>query len=225
MGGLGGDNMTIIIVCFLHGKPWETLVEKCKKNHADKKASTKLSGPAFTQFDRLSSDGPFSDVAILKASDESQNAESGSSSSHTSSPSSSPVSGDEKFDKFETIVGSSVENPNENLKENEMKIDEPEQDIEVEKVQEKLQAVPANSTEELVESEFSSNSKQEITNVAEEKDDDEEAQRVKQENEEKEVEETTQKSKEIKLSETESPQTIENESSSVPIDKTVSNNE
>lgn len=107
MGGLGGDNMTIIIVCFLHGKPWETLVEKCKKNHAEKKASMKLSGPAFTQFDRLSSDGPFPDVAILKASDESQNGESGSSSSHTSSPSSSPVSADEKFDAI--IDGASVD--------------------------------------------------------------------------------------------------------------------
>lgn len=226
MGGLGGDNMTIIIVCFLHGKPWETLVEKCKKNHADKKASTKLSGPAFTQFDRLSSDGPFSDVAILKASDENQNAESGSSSSHTSSPSSSPVSGDEKFEKFEALVGSSIENPNENedVKESEMKIDDPKQDVEVEKVQEKLQAVPANSTE-VLDSEVSSNLKQETTNVAAEKDDEEEAKRVKQENEEKQVEETTQKSKEIKLCETESPQTIENESSSDAIDKNVSNNE
>jgi hypothetical protein len=123
MGGLGGDNMTIIIVCFLHGKPWETLVEKCKKNHADKKATTKLSGTAFTQFDRLSSDGPFPDVAILKASDESQNGESGSSSSHTSSPSSSPIS-DEKFD---AIIDGDEENKEEECTKNdETKIQEVE---------------------------------------------------------------------------------------------------
>lgn len=30
MSGLGGDNMTVILVCFLHGKPYEELIEKCK---------------------------------------------------------------------------------------------------------------------------------------------------------------------------------------------------
>lgn len=30
MGGLGGDNMTVILVCFLHNKPYEELIEKCK---------------------------------------------------------------------------------------------------------------------------------------------------------------------------------------------------
>lgn len=30
MSGLGGDNMTVILVCFLHKKPYETLIEKCK---------------------------------------------------------------------------------------------------------------------------------------------------------------------------------------------------
>lgn len=30
MGGLGGDNMSVIIVCFLHGQPYENLVEKAK---------------------------------------------------------------------------------------------------------------------------------------------------------------------------------------------------
>lgn len=99
MGGLGGDNMSIIIICFLHGKPWEHLVEKCKKFHADKKASTKLSEPAFSQFDRFTSEGPFAEVSVLKAADDVHNtADSTSSSSHTSSPSSSPISGDEKFE-------------------------------------------------------------------------------------------------------------------------------
>lgn len=30
MGGIGGDNMTVIIVCFLHGRPYEDLVTRCK---------------------------------------------------------------------------------------------------------------------------------------------------------------------------------------------------
>lgn len=29
MGGLGGDNMTVVLICFLHGKPYEHLVERC----------------------------------------------------------------------------------------------------------------------------------------------------------------------------------------------------
>lgn len=99
MGGLGGDNMSIIIICLLHGKPWEHLVERCKKIHADKKASTKMSEPAFSLFDRFTADGPFAEVSVLKASDDVHNTgDSTSSSSHTSSPSSSPISTDEKFE-------------------------------------------------------------------------------------------------------------------------------
>ncbi len=30
MGGLGCDNMTVILVCFLNGEPYEKLVERCK---------------------------------------------------------------------------------------------------------------------------------------------------------------------------------------------------
>ncbi|XP_026680909.1 probable protein phosphatase 2C T23F11.1 [Diaphorina citri] len=29
MGGLGCDNMTVVIVCFLHGNPYSSLVNKC----------------------------------------------------------------------------------------------------------------------------------------------------------------------------------------------------
>lgn len=109
MGGLGGDNMSIIIVCFLHGKPWENLVEKCKKIHSNKKASTKLSEPAFSQFDRFTSDGPFPEVSVLKAADDVHSLpDSTSSSSHTSSPSSSPISTDEKFDAM-LVEGSGSE--------------------------------------------------------------------------------------------------------------------
>jgi hypothetical protein len=32
MGGLGGDNMTVILVCFLHGQPYEDLIERCKNS-------------------------------------------------------------------------------------------------------------------------------------------------------------------------------------------------
>lgn len=100
MGGLGGDNMTLIIVCCLHGKPWESLVEKCKKYHTDKKALSKLHEPAFNTFDRFAADGPFSEV--IKGADDPQNTNETSSSSHTSSPSSSPISAEEKFDGLTT---------------------------------------------------------------------------------------------------------------------------
>ncbi|XP_058823578.1 probable protein phosphatase 2C T23F11.1 [Topomyia yanbarensis] len=35
MGGIGGDNMTVIIVCFLHGRPYEDLVTRCKEHVTD----------------------------------------------------------------------------------------------------------------------------------------------------------------------------------------------
>lgn len=38
MGGLGGDNMSIILVCFLHGQPYENLVQKCKTFQATRKS-------------------------------------------------------------------------------------------------------------------------------------------------------------------------------------------
>lgn len=109
MGGLGGDNMSIIIICLLHGKPWEHLVERCKKIHADKKAATKLSEPAFAQFDRFTADGPFAEVSVLKAADDVHSTgDSTSSSSHTSSPSSSPISTDEKFEAM-LVEGTAAE--------------------------------------------------------------------------------------------------------------------
>uniref|UniRef100_A0AAG5CQ56 protein-serine/threonine phosphatase n=1 Tax=Anopheles atroparvus TaxID=41427 RepID=A0AAG5CQ56_ANOAO len=38
MGGIGGDNMTVIIVCFLHGQPFEQLVGRCKEAVAKRAA-------------------------------------------------------------------------------------------------------------------------------------------------------------------------------------------
>jgi hypothetical protein len=92
MGGLGGDNMSIIIICFLHGKPWQNLVDRCKRIHAERKTSSKLSEPAFSAFDRFAADGPFNEVSVLRAADDLQNTSSSSSSS------SSPISTEEKFD-------------------------------------------------------------------------------------------------------------------------------
>lgn len=155
MGGLGGDNMSIIIICFLHGKPWEDLVEKCKKIHAVKKASTKLSGPAFAQFDRFTADGPFAEVSVLKASDDGHNAaDSTSSSSHTSSPSSSPISTDEKFD---TLLEGAAETAE--------KSDVDIQSEDIPKV--KVQAVVVSSTEDATDSSpSSSDERKNISNDA-----------------------------------------------------------
>uniref|UniRef100_A0A182PLL4 protein-serine/threonine phosphatase n=1 Tax=Anopheles epiroticus TaxID=199890 RepID=A0A182PLL4_9DIPT len=40
MGGIGGDNMTVIVVCFLHGQPYEELVNRCKEAVAKRQAQT-----------------------------------------------------------------------------------------------------------------------------------------------------------------------------------------
>ena len=29
MGGLGCDNMTVVLVCLLHGQPYQVLVDRC----------------------------------------------------------------------------------------------------------------------------------------------------------------------------------------------------
>lgn len=31
MGGLGCDNMTVVLVCFLNGRSYEELAERCKR--------------------------------------------------------------------------------------------------------------------------------------------------------------------------------------------------
>ena len=104
MGGLGGDNMSIIIVCFLHGQPYANLVERCRKHHSEKKA-TMVNEPFFdATLDRLTADGPFSDVSSLSATgvvNAQSNEANSSSSSPTSSPSSSPRSSTE--DKFDAL--------------------------------------------------------------------------------------------------------------------------
>jgi hypothetical protein len=114
MGGLGGDNMSIIIICCLNGKPWQDLVDKCKRIHSEKKATSKLCEPAFSALDRFTSEGPFAEVSVLKAaSDELSNANETSSSSHTSSPSSSPISTEEKFELPETSQAPTTTTTNE----------------------------------------------------------------------------------------------------------------
>uniref|UniRef100_A0A182ND62 protein-serine/threonine phosphatase n=1 Tax=Anopheles dirus TaxID=7168 RepID=A0A182ND62_9DIPT len=41
MGGIGGDNMTVIIVCFLHGQPYEELISRCKEAVAKREAQSR----------------------------------------------------------------------------------------------------------------------------------------------------------------------------------------
>uniref|UniRef100_A0A182MGN0 protein-serine/threonine phosphatase n=1 Tax=Anopheles culicifacies TaxID=139723 RepID=A0A182MGN0_9DIPT len=41
MGGIGGDNMTVIVVCFLHGQPYEELINRCKEGIAKRQARSK----------------------------------------------------------------------------------------------------------------------------------------------------------------------------------------
>jgi len=37
VGGLGCDNMTVVLVCFLHGKPWQNLVTRCQQFAKERK--------------------------------------------------------------------------------------------------------------------------------------------------------------------------------------------
>uniref|UniRef100_A0A1A9WC98 protein-serine/threonine phosphatase n=1 Tax=Glossina brevipalpis TaxID=37001 RepID=A0A1A9WC98_9MUSC len=40
MGGLGGDNMTVVLVCFLHNKPYSELVARCASPAASQQRNT-----------------------------------------------------------------------------------------------------------------------------------------------------------------------------------------
>jgi hypothetical protein len=47
MGGLGCDNMTVVLCLLLHGQPYSTLAAKCSKSLANGDASpSSLSSPA-----------------------------------------------------------------------------------------------------------------------------------------------------------------------------------
>ncbi len=43
MGGLGCDNMTVVLCLLLHGQPYSTLAAKCSKNLANGEASSSSS--------------------------------------------------------------------------------------------------------------------------------------------------------------------------------------
>lgn len=44
MGGLGGDNMTVVLVCFLHGKTYKELSARCaEKLQTNESKETDLS--------------------------------------------------------------------------------------------------------------------------------------------------------------------------------------
>lgn len=49
MGGIGGDNMTVIIVCFLHGQPYEELVQRCKEAVSKRQARSRRAKEAISK--------------------------------------------------------------------------------------------------------------------------------------------------------------------------------
>lgn len=51
MGGLGCDNMTCVLVCFLHDKPYQDLVERCAKTARAKEAAFKENSAGETEED------------------------------------------------------------------------------------------------------------------------------------------------------------------------------
>lgn len=40
MGGLGGDNMTVVLVCLLHGKPYSDLVARCANSSSNQQKTS-----------------------------------------------------------------------------------------------------------------------------------------------------------------------------------------
>lgn len=48
MGGLGCDNMTVVLICFLHGKQYEDLADKCAIPYNLKSNSATLSSSSST---------------------------------------------------------------------------------------------------------------------------------------------------------------------------------
>lgn len=48
MGGLGGDNMTVVLVCLLHDKPYSDLVARCRSSSGQPDVNTETSTPAPT---------------------------------------------------------------------------------------------------------------------------------------------------------------------------------
>ncbi|EDW58286.1 probable protein phosphatase 2C T23F11.1 isoform X1 [Drosophila virilis] len=48
MGGLGGDNMTVVLVCLLHDKPYSDLVARCRSSTGPSDVNTETSPPAPT---------------------------------------------------------------------------------------------------------------------------------------------------------------------------------
>ncbi|KAH8379982.1 hypothetical protein KR009_008303 [Drosophila setifemur] len=39
MGGLGGDNMTVVLVCLLHGRPYSDLIARCRNSNSNKESN------------------------------------------------------------------------------------------------------------------------------------------------------------------------------------------
>ena len=49
MGGLGCDNMPCVLVCFLHDKPYQELVERCAKITRAKETALKENSAGETE--------------------------------------------------------------------------------------------------------------------------------------------------------------------------------
>jgi len=57
MGGLGCDNMTVVIVCFLHNEPYDRLTEKCKRITEERDAKREQESASDDEEDEEQSEG------------------------------------------------------------------------------------------------------------------------------------------------------------------------
>uniref|UniRef100_A0A182KDD3 protein-serine/threonine phosphatase n=1 Tax=Anopheles christyi TaxID=43041 RepID=A0A182KDD3_9DIPT len=64
MGGIGGDNMTVIVVCFLHGQPYEELVNRCKEAVARRQAQRKQRRSQFEEIEQQRTSRSQSSVTV-----------------------------------------------------------------------------------------------------------------------------------------------------------------
>ncbi|XP_058450162.1 probable protein phosphatase 2C T23F11.1 [Malaya genurostris] len=97
MGGIGGDNMTVIIVCFLHGRPYEDLVTRCKEHVTD--MNQKMAQMFIDHESSFVPETSSTKVSSLEPAEE--------SSSPTSSPEQSPKASGRSAEKESSTAESS----------------------------------------------------------------------------------------------------------------------
>ena len=49
MGGLGCDNMTVVLICLLQGKPWANLVARCAQNTPKHNSAETIDSEEFSE--------------------------------------------------------------------------------------------------------------------------------------------------------------------------------